>query len=214
MAYGIYANGSGNNRVPIGEVFIGDYRDAFGTTQLPLSTWTHLATTYNGNVLALYVNGVQAGQLLVTGAITTSTSPLRLGGNNIWSEWFQGDIDEVRVYSRALSAAEIQADMARAVTNPDAVAPSAPGLLSVSGGLSSAQLSWGAASDNTGVVRYNVHRSTSPGFTPALANRVGQPTGTSYTDSVAAGTYYYKVTAEDAAGNVGAPSNEAARDRG
>ena len=52
-----------------------------------------------------------------------------------------------------------------------------------------------------------MHRSTTAGFTPATANRVGQPTGTSYTDSgLAAGTYYYRVTAEDAAGNVSAPS--------
>ena len=56
-----------------------------------------------------------------------------------------------------------------------------------------------------------MHRSTTAGFTPATANRVGQPTGTSYTDSgLAAGTYYYRVTAEDAAGNVSAPSTELA----
>ena len=84
-------------------MYVGGYRDALGTAQLPLSTWTHLATTYNGNVLALYVNGVQAGQLLVAGALTTSTSPLRIGGNTIWGEWFQGDIDEVRIYNRALT---------------------------------------------------------------------------------------------------------------
>ena len=106
-----------------------------------------------------------------------------MGGNAIWGEWFQGLIDEVRVYNRALSAGEIQADMARPVTNADAVAPSAPGTLVATGGLSSASLSWGAATDNVGVVRYNVHRSTTPGFTPALANRVAQPTGTSYTDT-------------------------------
>ena len=49
-----------------------------------------------------------------------------------------------------------------------------------------------------------------PGFTPSTANRIAQPTGTSYTDNgLAAGTYYYKVTAEDAAANVGPASNEA-----
>jgi hypothetical protein len=36
---------------------------------------------------------------------------LRIGGNTIWSEWFSGLIDEVRVYNRALTGAEIQADM-------------------------------------------------------------------------------------------------------
>ena len=70
-------------------------------------------------------------------------------------------------------------------------------------------MNWTAATDNVGVARYNVHRSTTAGFTPAAPNRVGQPTGTSYTDSgLAAGTYYYRVTAEDAAGNVSASSAE------
>ena len=36
---------------------------------------------------------------------------LRIGGNSVWGEWFAGLIDEVRVYNRALSAAEIQQDM-------------------------------------------------------------------------------------------------------
>ena len=46
--------------------------------------------------------------------------------------------------------------------------------------------------------------STTSGFTPSTANRIAQPTGRSYTDTgLAAGTYFYKVTAEDAAGNVG-----------
>ena len=58
-----------------------------------------------------------------------------------------------------------------------------------------------------GVVRYNVHRSQTAGFTPSAGNRIAQPTGTSYTDSgLAAGTYYYRVTAEDAAGNVSGAS--------
>ena len=49
-----------------------------------------------------------------------------------------------------------------------------------------------------------------PGSRPSVANRIAQPTGTSYSDSgLAAGTYYYKVTAEDAAGNIGPPSPEA-----
>ena len=69
---------------------------------------------------------------------------------------------------------------------------------------------WGAATDNVGVVRYNVHRGTTAGFTPTAANRIAQPTGTSlHRHRLAAGTYFYRVTAEDAAGNIGPPSNEA-----
>ena len=116
----------------------------------------------------------------------------------------------MRVYDRALSATEIQADMNTAITTPDGIPPSAPGALTATGGLGQISLSWGPATDNVGVVKYNVHRSTTPGFTPTTANRIAQPTGTSYVDTgLAAGTYYYKVTAEDAAGNVGPASNEA-----
>ncbi len=53
-----------------------------------------------------------------------------------------------------------------------------------------------------------MHRSTTAGFTPSTANRIAQPTGTTYPDApLATGTYYYRVTAEDAAGNVGPASS-------
>jgi fibronectin type 3 domain-containing protein len=89
----------------------------------------------------------------------------------------------------------------------DTTAPSAPTGLSASGGLGKATLSWTAASDEVGVTGYNVHRSTVASFTPSAANRVGQTATTSFLDSgVPAGSWFYKVTAEDAAGNVGEPS--------
>ncbi len=208
LVYGLYSS-SDTNR-PQSQVTIGGtVRLLNGTATIPSGAWTHLAATYDGTTQRLYVNGTQVSTLAVSGAITTSNNPLKIGGNSIWAEWFSGLIDEVRVYNRALSAAEIQADMNTAITNPDGIPPSAPGTLSATGSLNSAQLSWGPATDNIGVVRYNVHRSTTAGFTPTTGNRIAQPTGTSYTDNVAAGTYYYKVTAEDAAGNVGPASNEA-----
>ena len=61
--------------------------------------------------LRLYVNGTQVVAAGASGSILTSTAPLRIGGNAIWGECFTGLIDEVRIYNRALSAAEIQADM-------------------------------------------------------------------------------------------------------
>jgi concanavalin A-like lectin/glucanase superfamily protein len=60
---------------------------------------------------------VQAASKAVSGAIKTSTGALRIGGNSIWGEYFSGLIDEVRLYNRALSATEIQADMARPVSS-------------------------------------------------------------------------------------------------
>ena len=95
-------------------------------------------------------------------------------------------------------------------TVADTTAPTAPTGLTATGGPGQAALAWTAATDNVGVLRYNVHRRTTAGFTPSAANRIAQPSAASYTDTgLAAGTYYYRVTAEDAAGNVGPASNEA-----
>jgi hypothetical protein len=94
---------------------------------------------------------------------------------------------------------------------PDTQPPSAPGTLTASsGGPGTASLTWGAATDNVGVTGYTVYRSVNSGFTPGPANQIAQTSGTSYIDSgLAVGTYYYLVTAFDAAGNVGPPSNQA-----
>jgi hypothetical protein len=76
---------------------------------LPINTWTHVAFTYDGTTFKLYINsvndGTTSGVPLYT-SMTTATVGAQVGV----SEYFMGVIDEVRVYNRALSAAEIQAD--------------------------------------------------------------------------------------------------------
>jgi glucose/arabinose dehydrogenase/PKD repeat protein len=86
-----------------------------GASPLTLNAWTHLAGTYDGTTLRLYVNGTQVATRALSGALASGTQPLSIGGNAIWGEWFQGRIDEVRVYNRALPAADIQGDMTRSV---------------------------------------------------------------------------------------------------
>jgi hypothetical protein len=92
----------------------------------------------------------------------------------------------------------------------DTTPPTAPSGLTASGSLGTVHLAWTASGDDLGVVRYNLHRSTTPDFVPDASTVVAQPTGTSFTDSgLVPATYYYRVTAEDAAGNVSAPSAQA-----
>jgi beta-lactam-binding protein with PASTA domain/Ca2+-binding RTX toxin-like protein len=78
---------------------------------LTLGAWTHIATTYDGANQRLYVNGVLVATKAQAGTIAAGNQPLRIGGNNVSGEFFQGLIDEIRIYSRALSAAEIATDM-------------------------------------------------------------------------------------------------------
>ena len=96
------------------------------------------------------------------------------------------------------------------VTAPDNQAPTPPGNLTASASGGTVALSWTASTDNVGVTRYDVYRSTTDGFTASGANKIGQSTGPSYADTgLAAGTYYYLVAAEDAAGNISGSSNQA-----
>ncbi len=91
----------------------------------------------------------------------------------------------------------------------DTQPPTAPTNLTANGALGSVSLSWTASTDNVGVTGYKVYRSAAAGFTPSPSTLIAQSTTTAYTDYVAAGTYYYYVTAVDAAGNESALSNEA-----
>jgi PKD repeat protein len=83
-----------------------------GTSALPLNTWSHVAGTYDGNTMRLYVNGVLVSSTAQTGNISTSLGSLMIGGNpSAPGKGWVGKIDEVRIYNRALGVAEIQTDM-------------------------------------------------------------------------------------------------------
>ena len=67
--------------------------------------------TYDGSSLALFVDGALDGSMAVSGSIITTTQPVRIGGGAPAGAplHFQGLIDEVSIYDRALTAVEIQA---------------------------------------------------------------------------------------------------------
>ncbi|GII80486.1 hypothetical protein Sru01_54680 [Sphaerisporangium rufum] len=82
----------------------------------PVHVWTHIAVTYDGQVLRLYYNGVQQSQSKWAGTIAAQPGPLYLGEENITPEEFMAcSLDDVRIYSTALTAAQIRADMNEAV---------------------------------------------------------------------------------------------------
>jgi hypothetical protein len=109
LAYGLYASGYPNR--PSSWLTINDSFVALdGTAPLPVNAWTHLATTYDGTTLRLYVDGTQVSSTQAPGAAPVSGSPFRIGGNTIWSEWYAGLVDDVRLYKRVLTGSEIVAD--------------------------------------------------------------------------------------------------------
>ncbi|GAA4346825.1 hypothetical protein GCM10023185_01430 [Hymenobacter saemangeumensis] len=80
-----------------------------------IGTWHHVAATYDGTTVRMYIDGVQmtptASGAVINGPITTNTNPQTLGTQPGFAENYRGDLDEVRVYNAVLSQAQIQADM-------------------------------------------------------------------------------------------------------
>jgi hypothetical protein len=180
-----------------------------GISSLAAKTWTHLAATYDGATLRLYVNGVQIASRSIADSLTSSTKALQIGGDAAFGQYFQGTIDEVRVYNRALAPAEIQNDMASAVSqNVDSQPPTAPSnLTATASGPNQINLSWTASTDGVGVTGYLLQRCLGSACT--TFSQIATPAGAPYSDTglTASTSYSYRVQATDAAGNLSAYSN-------
>lgn len=77
---------------------------------LPLGSWHHVAATWDGSSREVYIDGALKGQSTVSGTLTYDTHSMYIGcddNNPTFVEHWTGAIDDVRVYSRVLSAAEI-----------------------------------------------------------------------------------------------------------
>jgi glucose/arabinose dehydrogenase/chitodextrinase len=210
--YYLMASSSPLARPAVGGTFGGSATDLRGTSAIPANAWTHLAGTYNGSTIRLYVNGVQVASKAKTGALATSTNALSIGGDSIYGQYFTGRIDEVRVYNSALSASQIQTDMASAIGGGggDTTPPTAPtGLTATAAGSSQINLSWTAATDNVGVTGYRVERCQGAGCSNFAEIGTTSPTSFGDTGLSASTSYSYRVRATDAATNLGPYSNTA-----
>jgi hypothetical protein len=177
------ANASGNNGA-------GTYPRA-----VPTNVWTHVAGVYNsaGGVVQTYKSDDDASD---GGAADPSTaSGVALPTNGLASmsigdgqgaQQFGGNIDEARIYTKALTQAEIAILVSMVQPPATTFAAGATG--------SQVTMTWNAASNAGSVpVVYTILRGTSSGvYTTAINNVSGSP----YTDTPpTAGTYYYTISA-------------------
>ena len=176
----------------------------YAPSALSAGSWTHLALTYDGTTVKLYLNGVLASSKAQSGSITSSTYPLQIGGDSIYGEYFSGSIDEVRVYNVALSQAQIQTDMATPLTStgPDSTAPTVTAftLPSTASSVTVAVLSL-IATDNMWVTGYLITENSA---VPSASAAGWSPTAPTSFTFAGYGTRTAYAWAKDAAGNVSA----------
>ena len=169
---------------------------------VPLNEWHHWAATYDASQVKLYMDGVLEWAVNYPGGnlALELNNPFSIGGgfntsNAAAEEPFVGKVDDLQLYNRALSAAEVQGLYDGSLPPPDTSAPSIPQELGATA-ISSTQinLSWSASTDNVGVAGYRVYRG---------GTAIGITTATSFSDTglTASTLYTYTVTAYDALNN-------------
>lgn len=159
---------------------------------VPTDVWTHLAGTFDGTNIRLYVNGVESSPATaVAGAMTTPNATTGIGSRTTDVWWYPGLMDDVRIYSRALTGPEVAVLAAGCPVPTGLTAASGPANMQIS-------LSWTAPAGAAPGYSYNVKRGTVSGTYTTIAT--GVP-GTTYIDTVpTAGTpFFYVVSAVSAA---------------
>lgn len=75
---------------------------------MEVGVWKHVACTFDGTTTRVYVDGTQSGTASTTAVLDTSYDPVRVGEDSPnGGQQFLGELDEVRLWNRALTAAEI-----------------------------------------------------------------------------------------------------------
>jgi hypothetical protein len=81
-------------------------------------SWTHVAFTYDGNTVRGYLDGAERLSEPDESSLVPRGHSLRLGVDGAYQQFFNGSLDDLRIYSRALSPAEIRSVMQTPVGEP------------------------------------------------------------------------------------------------
>jgi len=90
-------------------------------TAVPLNQWSHIAVTYQSGMQRIYINGVLRASGTTVGTLTLNAVPFQIGQDQGFAgRFWNGFIDETRVYGAALSSAQVNSIMTQ--TRPCAIA--------------------------------------------------------------------------------------------
>lgn len=109
--YGVEYSNSGNRTI---DFFFGDAAGGLhGPYRMPAiaGAWTHVAFTYDGATVKGYLGGALELSSSVTSALTARHQTLRLGVDGAYQQFMNGRLDDLRIWNRALTQAEVQSAM-------------------------------------------------------------------------------------------------------
>ena len=89
-----------------------------------IDTWTHVATTWDGSTMKIYTDGVPRATCSFSDTLPTNSYYLRIGGDYAqgpYYNFFNGLIDEVKIYSRAMTQEEITKEYERGTSGKNIV---------------------------------------------------------------------------------------------
>lgn len=172
--------------------------------------WHHVVTTYDGATLTIYVNGRARASLALTGPVDVSQKPLYFGSAYNAYDWFGGKLDELAVYTKALTAARVQEHYQRAGvidTTPSTVRLDAPTAGSTMDATPIYGGSAGTDAADANVVSINVYQGTTVSGTPVQSLTTSVRSAGTFsvegTPALPSGTYTAQAVQSDAAGNIG-----------
>ena len=211
--YGLWVNSNGSlhfastpqDRIGVGQLSINSVAGTLAAGQ-----WNHFAAVISSNsrTMKLFINGVEQATGIYSGdGIRNSSGPLYLGNGSTLNTGLNGLLDEVSLYSRALTAAEIKAAYAADTSGLCGAsldsAPTVDGTLTAVPGSGQIALSWSPASDSDGIVSYRLVSSTSGYPADCSGTALFGDMGTSYTNGGLNNglPYYYRLCAVDALGH-------------
>ncbi|MET0304813.1 MAG: LamG-like jellyroll fold domain-containing protein [Solirubrobacterales bacterium] len=114
--YVLFSQGPGKPRGWLSNA--GATKAVTGPSALPTNEWSHLAFTSDGTNLRLYLNGTLVGGPASASTAGTTASALEIGHWAYLNKWFDGLIDEVRIYDETLSETQIQTDRDNRIQPP------------------------------------------------------------------------------------------------
>jgi len=174
--------------------------------------WQHVAATYDGSTMRIYLNGTERASRTLAGPVDTSSSALYIASAGGY-DWVSGTLDEVAVYGSPLSVERVRAHYDRALqvdNTPPTIRVDTPAQDSTMNATPNFGGSAGTFQGDSSTVSLSIYSGTGVAGSPLhtiTTTRRGSGTFSVLTSApLPSGTYTVRAEQSDAAGNVGRSS--------